>query len=420
VSVAAASLVARAESVGPAAKGGSNAARLSAATTILPAAGGLIALGGPELRRLPNGARRWETLHTVPGDRSYRVASDASGRLLAAWEKEPVIHVFHLFAPGQHVAFPKPTTPGPDVTSFRIDGLELSPDGRDALVFMTGTVQLAPGKMGVAGSSTLVYRVSLDATLGAATRSSLILRVDHSYQLHASPRGAVFAMNKLPGRNPCDYRGCIVGSIVAYEIAGDRATPRMLLDGAGRSPYRARLVRGSDDERIAVMLDVSAPKRLELLRWRYGDASAQFRTLPAPANDDLTTLLITKKYGSQDELVELRRSDDRLELFRHGAAAPEPIDTLGALRSTDTGLHGFGERPDGGLWLHWGDHLGLISPGQPPRAFSLRSLLPPHCEWGGDVFIASPEQLWVGIDGRGRDYARVDLADVGRRARPWR
>ena len=412
--VAAAALVARAEGVGTPVRGGSNAERLLAATTILSAADGLIAIGGPELRRLPTGALRWETLHVVPGDSTYRVAADGSGRLLVAWEKEPLIH---FFAPArrQHVAFPKPTAPGPDVTSFQLDGLELSPDGRAALVFMTGIVRITPGKLGNPSSSTSVYRIALDERTGAASPARLLFRLDHGYRLHASPRGAVFAMNKNPGAG-CDHQRCSIAAIVAYEISGDRATPKTLFDGAGIELQRARLVRGSDDDRIAVMLDAGPPKRLELVRWRYGDPSAQFRTLPFPARDDLTTLFITKT----DELVELRRGDDRIELYRHGAAALEPIATLGALQSTDLKLHGFGERPDGGLWLHWGDHLGLVSPGKPPRSFALEASLPRRCEWASaDIYVKAPEHLWVGIDGRGRDFMRVSFADVERRAQPW-
>ena len=350
----------------------------------------------------------------MPGDSTYRVAADGSGRLLAAWEKEPLIH---FFAPArrQHVTFPKPTAPGPDVTSFQLDGLELSPDGRAALVFMTGIVRITPGKLGNPSSSTSVYRIALDERTGAASPARLLFRLDHGYRLHASPRGAVFAMNKTPGAG-CDHRGCSIAAIVAYEISGDRATPKTLFDGAGIELQRARLVPGSDDDRIAVMLDAGPPKRLELVRWRYGDPSAQFRTLPFPARDDLTTLFITKT----DELVELRRGDDRIELFRHGAAALEPIATLGALQSTDLKLHGFGERPDGGLWLHWGDHLGLVSPGKPPRSFALEASLPRRCEWASaDIYVKAPEHLWVGIDGRGRDFTRVSFADVERRAQPW-
>ena len=174
-------------------------------------------------------------------------------------------------------------------------------------------------------------------------------------------------------------------------------------------------MRGSDERRIAVMLDVSTPKSLELLRWRYGDASAQFRTLPASAGGDLTTLLFTRT----DELVEFRRGDDRLEVLRHGAAGAEPIATLGALQSADTGLHGVGERDAGGFWVHWGDHIGLLAPGKPARSFSLAALLPRRCDWGGDIYFQTPDHLWVGIDGRGRDYVRVSLADAEKRAKPW-
>ena len=412
LAVTAAALSAYAEGVGSDAKGASSADRLIGAATILPAGDdGLVALGGPALRRLTSASRRWETVHLVPGDHSYRVAADPSGRLLAAWSNEPLIHLFSP-AQKQHLWFPKPAPPGPDVTSFQIADLQFAPNGRDALVFMSGFVQVNTGAFRGPSWSTAVYRVALDGT----SEARLIFRLDHGYRLHTSRFGAVFAMPRIPGQK-CDHGSCSIAAIVAYEISGDGARPKTLLGGDGRDLGRARLVRGSNDERIAVMLDAARPSRLELLRWRYGDASPQFRTLAGAAGDDRTALLLTRT----DDLIEFRRGDDnRLQVLRHGPSGAQPIATMGALQSADTGLYGVGERGAGEFWVHWGDHLGLVSPDQPPRSFSLQGLLPRRCDWAGDVAVKTmPDHLWVGLDCRGRDYARVSFADAERRARPW-
>src|SRR5262245_1078723 len=187
--VALAASLARAEGSAPA-KDASTSDRLYGVATILPTAGGLISIGGPALRRLTAGSRRWETLHVVEGDNLYRVAADDSGRLLAAWSKDRFIH---LVSPGQKplVSFPKPLAPE-GVTGFQVSNLELSPKGGDALVFMSGSVQVTTGQFRGPSWSTSVYRIALDGRSDAR----LLFRVDHGYLLHASPLGAVFAMPK--------------------------------------------------------------------------------------------------------------------------------------------------------------------------------------------------------------------------------
>ena len=132
--------IARAEGAGHERPDASTPLRLHGVATLLPTATGLISIGGPALRRLTPGARRWETLHEVPGDNLYRVTADDAGRLLAAWSKERLIHVI---TPGQAevMSFPKPQAPA-DVQNFQIEDLAFLPDGRSALVFMTGTVMV--------------------------------------------------------------------------------------------------------------------------------------------------------------------------------------------------------------------------------------------------------------------------------------
>jgi hypothetical protein len=211
-------------------------ARIQGVATLLPTAGGLVAIGGPALRRLAPGARRWETLHTVPGDNLYRVTTDDAGRLLAAWSRERAIH---LVTPGPKVvSFPKPAAP-PDVQNFEIASLTFLPNGRDALVFMTGTVTVTTNRFRGPRGSTSAYRVALDGKGGA----ELLFRVDHGYQLQSSRFGAVFATPKNVEQN-CDHRECQVAAIVAYEIVGGEVNKQTLFDGQNLQVSRVRAARG--------------------------------------------------------------------------------------------------------------------------------------------------------------------------------
>src|SRR4051812_37484411 len=64
------------------------------AVSVVPVPWGLVSLGGRALRQLPHGKQSWETLHEVPGGNLYRIAAHPSGKLLAAWEKDPDLHLF--------------------------------------------------------------------------------------------------------------------------------------------------------------------------------------------------------------------------------------------------------------------------------------------------------------------------------------
>lgn len=334
--------VAGAEGVGPRTDGG--AARIHGVATLLPTPSGLIAIGGPALRRLAPGARRWETLHTVAGDNLYRVASDDAGRLLAVWEKENAIHLITP-ASRQVVSFPKPAAP-PDVRNFQIASLAFLPDGRDALVFMTGNVQVAiPGYTGPK-PSTSAYRVALDGK----SEPALLFRVDRGHRLQTSRYGAVFAMPKNVVQT-CDHRECPVASIVAYAITGSAVNEQTLFDGQNAQVTRAWPARsgGGGEGRVTLLLEASSPKRLDVLRWRYGDAAASVTTRRDPPLPDHTTYFVTRA----DALLELRVQDGLLEISRQGPAGMEPVANLGELQDIDTGLHGVGERGDGTVWLHW-------------------------------------------------------------------
>ena len=417
VGLAAASM-ARAEGVDPGAKDASGPARLDGATTVRPVAGGLISVGGSTLRRLRTGSRRWETLHAVPEDNLYRVASDESGRVLAAWENDPSIH---LFSPARkrRVALPKPPAP-PDVKpGFQVEHLEFSPDGRDALVFMGGRMERQR-------KTTAVYRIALDGRLA----SRLIFRLDGAVRLHTSRSGAIFVTPKDPGQ-VCTHQSCLpIAAIVAYEFAGDGVAQRILLSGEQADVSSALLVRGSDDARVALVLELvtrRGPQRAELgrslLRWRWGHDETDYRILPRRGGS-MSDWLLTSN-GDFIELEHRRGGDwldqDFLDLRRYPTGGGDVQTTsLGALQ-TRVEPYGLGERSDGSLWLHWGEHLALLSPGKPPRGLDLTPLLQRDTEWAGaHTYVKSPESLWIGLDGHGRGFVRVDLADAERRSSAWR
>src|SRR5262245_40267156 len=56
------------------------------ATQMFVAPWGLAAQGSGQLRILPLGSSRWQTVHQVSGGSLYRIGFDDGGRLLAWWE----------------------------------------------------------------------------------------------------------------------------------------------------------------------------------------------------------------------------------------------------------------------------------------------------------------------------------------------
>lgn len=406
LAVSLAASVAGAEGVGPG--GSAGAELLRGVQTLLSTPGGLVSLGGPALRRLAPGARRWETLDSVAGDNLYRVASDDAGRLLAAWERESAIH---LVAPGSKVAsFPKPVAP-PDVRNFQVSSLAFSPSGAEALVFMTGNVKVVTPRFSGSRPSISAYRVAFDGK----SQPVLLFRVDHGQLLHASRYGAVFATPRSLEQT-CDARQCPVAAVVAYEITGGAAEPHTLFDGQAAQIGRVRTARDARERGVTLLLEASSPRRLDVLRWRYGDAAPTVTTLPAAPDLDRTSFLATR----DDALVELTVRDGLMEIARHTATGKQPLANLGELQDVDTKLHAVGERADGTLWLQWGDHVGLVAPGRAPRSYDLKRLLTRRTEWAGvAIYVPSPEALWVGIDGAGRDFARVSFTDIEKGAKPW-
>jgi hypothetical protein len=410
MAVALAATLAHAEGAeGRRTKGPSTDTRLPGADTVVPMAdGGLVSVGGSRLRYLAPGARSWETLHTVSGDNLYRVGVDDSGRLMAAWEKDPHIHYFTA-APRQHLLLPRPTPPNPRIGSFFVDDLEFLPNGREALVFMNGA---STGQQ----RATAAYRIALD---GKSAPEQLFY-VDNALQVYTSRRGAVYVVPQNPGKE-CSQRTCMpVSAVVSYELTLDGVRQKTLITSAQVTMDTAWPVRGSNDERLVLMLDLGRGARA-LLRWSYDDEKADYR--PLPKSTDPIEMMIRSWVTPKNEFIELRNPGFwTLEVVRHLPAGGEQVTTLKALQRYDHRPYDMGLRKDGSLWVHWGDHLALITPGKPPRSYNLEPLLERRTEWAGHaVYLEKPEALWVGMEvGAGRTMLRVSFAEIDKRSKPWR
>ena len=152
----------------------------------------------------------------------YRIAFDDAGRLLAWWEKEP--H-FHLFVPGTkaHETFPLPPPPSPEFKyGYGVEDMYFTKDGDGAIVYMHGFI----------GGRTWVT-VAYHYDLARRTAPTLLFR-QPGHVLHTSSRMAVHAIPKKPD-DACEHNFCHpLGAVIAWEIAGTKATKRVLLDGNAR------------------------------------------------------------------------------------------------------------------------------------------------------------------------------------------
>lgn len=394
-----------AESVDSSKQGGSTLTRLPSATTVLVRPGGLLSLGGASLRYLAKGAKRWETLHRQPGDNLYRADLDDSGRVIASWEKDPSIHLFTL-QPRQHTSIPKPPTP-PDVGHWSLDRLLILPGGREALVFMEGEK-----KQGGSPHVTAAFRIPFDGK-GEPT---LLFRVDDMFSLHTSRYGVVFAEPQPSKGRPCYVRGCRpIAAIVAYEFTGNGLSRKTLLAREQVEVSEAVAVRGTHHERVVMKLKLNRGGRA-LLRFRYGDAKADYRPI-SPGDSRLSLVTDT------DEFIELREHYDgsALDIVRYPPEGGEQVTTLPTLNDVDDKAYMLGMRGNGSLWVHWGDHIALLTPGRPPMGYSIEPLISRRTEWAGvDLYVDTPEALWIGIDGKGRDFVRLGFDEMEKRAKPWR
>lgn len=383
--------------------------RIQGATQVRPAAWGLVAQGSGQLRILPSGSSKWQTVHKVDGDTLYRVAFDEAGRLLAAWEKEPY---FHLFVPkqNQHLTFAKPPAPSAEFKyGFTLEDFFFTKDGAGAIVYMHGF-------LGGRTWSTVAYHYTLDRR----SEPTLLYR-QSGYALRTTSRLAVYALPK-DVQNACDGNSCHpLGEIVGWEISGAKATKKILLSaGANNNLSRVRPVWGNDEERIAVVV-TEHPRKRHLLRWRWGEAKASFGPLPPGPGADPEDVRLT----SFDELVETWLTAERgLEIKRHSARGEVKVSSVAPLpRRTPNDrplfdVSGSMERKNGDFILHWGEYLVLLPLEGPARRLDLRSLFKGISEFAGLViYVAEPEGFWIGLDaGRALDLLYLSFADVQKEA----
>lgn len=408
---------ARAEDVSKREKVGSGRDRIRGAVGLTEIEGGFLSVGGRKLRYLADGAKGWRVVHEVAGDSLYRVDADARGRVLAVWEKEGVFHLFDLRR-GTDRRFDKPPLPAgyKAETPHWVDGVRFVDGGRAAIVF----VSIHPWAYETGSRSALAaYWYELERKAAAAP---VLLFSEEGFALHSSPRGAAIVKPKT-WQHGCNYNGCSVDTIVAWEIDKGRATKKVVFDSKGKRVDSARIVRGVTDERFAVVIAGFADGKRwrKLLRLGYG-ARPAVQVLADPTTIDIDFHLLARN----GDYLEARQGSDKAVTITRLTAAGEVssvvvqpwADRRG--RAAKVWFTSFGERVDGSLWLQWGDNI-VVGDLRAPRKLDIGKHVGRGSEWAGAfLYDDEPESLWVGIEvGGGRDYVRIDFAEVERRARPW-
>ncbi|WP_163988047.1 hypothetical protein [Pyxidicoccus caerfyrddinensis] len=385
--------------------------RVYAVTTMMNAPdGALITVGFNALRRMAPGAKKFEALHAIKGDRLYRIAMNDRGELLATWEKDPSIHYFTRDR--QHVRIPKPTSPRENIYNLHVEELHFLPNGRDALVHLQGRET----------NLTIDYDVTFRVALDGRTPPMPVAQMIGARQIDMTVDRAIYVLPKKPGQM-CEHLTCKpVEAVVAdFFDADGNAQRKTLLDGKAMEIGNANVVWGQKGP--SILLRVDLPKNQ--------DVFARFR--PGAEKPDLWPL---KGFSSYDdrllyalatgEVLQVKTDEKGLTLTRHLLDGSQQVSTVPALierEDWDREVHGFGVRRDGRLWVHWGRHLLLFGkePAEAPRSHDLEPLLARFTAWADvDIYVPGQDALWVGLDRtRSRDYARVNLADIEKRARPW-
>jgi hypothetical protein len=403
--------VAHAEGTEPKNPKASTASRVYAATTLLNAAdGGLISVGFSTLARMAPGARKFETLHSIKGDSLYRVATSEQGEVLATWEKDPSIHYFTR--DGRHVVLPQPSSPREGINRFGVEFLGFLPSGREALVHMDGNEF---------GKSTQ-YDVTFRITLDGSKPPEPVVQMVSARQIDMNAQRAVYVLPKKAGQG-CDSRSCDpVGEVVAFVFdENGNAQRKTLLNGAELSVTNAHMVRGQKDAPLILRVELQRNERV-LARWRPGDAKAEVRPITRSSHGEPRFYAL-----ASGDVVETNVDyDEGLTITRHGVDGSRHVTAVPVLADPDNydhHVHGIGVRKDGRLWMQWGDHLLFFGRNADAalRTHNIESLLTRRAEWAGvDVYVPSQDVLWVGIDStRSRDFVRLDLADVDKRAKPF-
>ncbi len=403
--------VAHAEGVEPKNPKASTASRVYAATTLLNAAdGGLISVGFSTLARMAPGARKFETLHSIKGDSLYRVATSEQGEVLATWEKDPSIHYFTR--DGRHVVLPRPSSPREGIHRLGVEFLGFLPNGREALVHMGGN---EPGK-------STRYDVTFRITLDGSKPPEPVVQMVSARQIDMNAQRAVYVLPKKAGQG-CDSRSCDpVAEVVAFVFdESGNAQRETLLNGAELSVTNVHMVRGQKDAPLILRVELQRSERV-LARWRPGAAKAEIRLITRSSHGEPRFYAM-----ASGEVIETTVDDDEgLTLTRHGIDGSRHVTAVPVLADPDNydhHVHGIGVRKDGRLWMQWGDHLLFFGhdADTAPRTYAIEPLLMRREEWAGvDVYVPSQDVLWVGIDStRSRDFVRLDLAAVDKRAKPF-
>ena len=339
------------------------------ATQMFAAPRGLVAQGSGQLRILPLGTSRWQTIHGVTVSSLYRIAFDDAGRLLAWWEKEP--H-FHLFVPGTkaHETFPLPPPPSPEFKyGYGVEDMYFTKDGAGAIVYMHGFIG---GRTWV----TVAYHYDL-----ARRKAPTLLFRQPGHPLHKSSRVAVHAIPKKPD-DPCEHNFCHpLGAVIAWKISGKKATkkvpPRRQCSQGGPVPGLSPC-GVADGEQVAVLVNRAPPLSAISSDGAGATPRATFASLP-PGPDLLTT---PRPCGSRPRATWSRSglTDERgLEIRRHLPNGKMKVSSLAPLpRRTPRdrplfNIAGVMERASGDLFLHWGEYLVHLPVDGPARRLDLRT-----------------------------------------------
>ncbi len=378
----------------------STGARLRGADSLLDSPLGLVAIGGPTLRVAKDGSTTWEPLHKVDGDSLYRVAADGE-RLLAAWEKEPLIH---LFVPGkkQHLTFPKPTAALTPVSLWNVSDLFFEPTA--AIVVMHGSA----GR----NTTSVVYRVPLDR-VGAPQELFRQL----GYSLFESGKNFVYVVPKQPEKL-CNNNGCDIASVLTWTLTSNGPVSRVLLAAKANELRWGGPVFGSDDARIGfVMLEDKNVARL----WRWYPASERLES--SVVGGSAMDLSRFRYVGDEVVVLDVGREAGRsMTLTRIGAdgketknsIAPPPrgdVDT-----AYDRSVYGIGRRGES-LFVHWGNALVVVDAAGKTRALDVEPMLKRRNEWAGAA-IPTKDALWLAVEvGGGRDFVQLTWSDFDKRAK---
>jgi hypothetical protein len=303
--------------------------------------------------------------------------------------------------------------PGYD-TPFSVEGLHLVDDGRAAIVFVTGHPwAYDTGTRRVVAA----YRVRLEGETAPE-----LLFSEEGYCVHSSSRGAAM-VKPTNWRLGCNYSGCPVESILALEFLPGRVLRKTIFVPEGERVDTAQNVMGWYEDRFAVQIGSWDGKRhRKLLRYAYGK-DPTIHELSDPRSVEFEHALLARN----GDWVEARQAENRTVTVSRLSGAGEassvnvaPWADARGRRPAKDWFHGLGERAGGGLWLHWGDSL-VVGDLAEPRRLGVGEHLGRGTEWANAfVYDDDPESLWVGIEvGGGRDYVRLDFAEVDRRARPW-